>query len=95
VKDFNSLEKQSNVAEKHVTFRGMLFCLALFKAEEACLTYSESLVKHRFVEFVRRKASVQLLEQWALKNLRRKALQKQFGDKLIQVSNWGTETEIF
>jgi hypothetical protein len=88
LKDFHSLVKQSNEAEKHVSFRGMLFCLALFKAEEACLTYSESLVKHRFVEFVRRKASVQLLEQWALKNLRRKALQKRFGDKLIQVSNW-------
>jgi hypothetical protein len=37
------------------------------------------------VEFVKRKASVQLLEVWALKNLKRKALIKKYGQQLIHV----------
>jgi hypothetical protein len=43
-------------------------------------------VKHRIVQFVRRKASVQVLEVWAKKQLEMKALKKKFGDKLVHVS---------
>jgi hypothetical protein len=85
VEDLKSVVQESGEAHKHVSFRGLLFCLALFKAEEACLTYTESLIKYRIVEFVKRKASVQLLEVWALKNLKRKALIKKYGQQLIHV----------
>ena len=37
--DYKALMKESHQADRHVSFRGLLFCLALFKAEEHCLTY--------------------------------------------------------
>lgn len=83
--DMKVFVREHKEALNHVSFRGLLFCLALFNAEEACLTYSESLVKHRIVQFVRRKASVQVLEEWAAKQLRTKALKKKFGDQLVHV----------
>jgi hypothetical protein len=83
--DSKMIVRDISEAQRHISFRGLLFCLALFNAEEACLTYSESLVKHRIVQFVRRKASVQVLEEWASKQLKIKALKKKFGDKIAYV----------
>jgi hypothetical protein len=83
--DLKVLVKDRSLAQRYISFRGLLFCLALFNAEEACLTYSESLVKHRIVQFVRRKASVQVLEEWASKQLKMKALKKKYGEKITYV----------
>ncbi len=86
IENLNAFVKHRGEARKNVSFKGLLLCLALFNAEEACLTYSESLAKHRVIQFVRRKASVQLLEEWALKNLRRKALKRKYGERIFDVS---------
>ena len=55
--DLKQLVRERSQAKQYISFRGLLFCLALFKVEESCLTYSESLVKCRIIEFVQRKVN--------------------------------------
>ncbi len=55
--DLKQMVRERSQAKQYISFRGLLFCLALFKVEESCLTYSESLVKCRIIEFVQRKVN--------------------------------------